>query len=459
MGFQEKNCTLLTKPRQLFGLLEDMHMTPTQFNLALMSFFFTYGLCEPLANIALRRLGPQVWFPIIVIAWGLVTTLTSLCTSYGAYVAIRLALGVAEAGLYPGAYFVLSMWYTPRELATRMAVFYGANTAAGAFGGVIAYGVGSSRLDGARGWRAWRWLFVLEGAITMLAGVACRVALPPFPHQDRHRHRDKTATCTWLTADERAYAQLRVAYASGPDAPSYTFRWADVRAAARDRKTYLLMMLFWWGGSVPTYALSYTLPTMVAQLGYSAVQAQAMSTPPYLVATAVCVAVAWLSDRFQARYVALMGCYVLGLAGLLALWLNTTTGASAGARYVALCVAASGFAAQAPLVGAWTSVNVPNPSKRAAAMGLLMLGGSIGGGSIGSTIFLAREAPTYPLGFGVSVGATVLGAMVPATIHWWLLRRENARRARLCVDEVESMYTRAQLADMGEDSPLFRFTT
>lgn len=52
------------------------------------------------------------------------------------------------------------MWYTPTELATRMAIFYGANTAAGAFGGVVAYGVGN--LDGAHGWRAWKWLFVSE---------------------------------------------------------------------------------------------------------------------------------------------------------------------------------------------------------------------------------------------------------------------------------------------------------
>lgn len=111
---------------QLYGFLEDVGMTPTQFNLALMYLFFTYGLCEPISNIALRRLGPKIWFPCIVMAWGLVTTLTCLVDSYGSYVVIRLMLGLTEAGLYPGSYFILSMWYTPRELATRMAIFYGA---------------------------------------------------------------------------------------------------------------------------------------------------------------------------------------------------------------------------------------------------------------------------------------------------------------------------------------------
>jgi hypothetical protein len=104
---------------KLFGFLTDVGMTSTQFNLALMYFFFTYGLCEPVSNVALRRLGPKIWFPIIVTLWGVITTLTCLVQNYGSYIAIRLVLGVTEAGLYPGSYFILSMWYTPKELATR----------------------------------------------------------------------------------------------------------------------------------------------------------------------------------------------------------------------------------------------------------------------------------------------------------------------------------------------------
>lgn len=83
---------------------------------------------------------------------------------------------IAEAGLYSGSYFILSMWYTTKELATRMAIFYGANTDAGAFGGVIAYGVGN--LDGQYGMRAWKWLFLIEGLVTVAAGLLCSILLP-----------------------------------------------------------------------------------------------------------------------------------------------------------------------------------------------------------------------------------------------------------------------------------------
>lgn len=161
---------------KIFGFIEGANMTPTQFNLGLMVFFFSYGLWEPVSNVLLRRLGPKIWFPIIVTAWGTVTTLTCLVRSFGGFIAVRLALGVTEAGLYPGSYFILSMWYTPRELATRMAIFYGANTAAGAFAGVIAYGIGY--LNGAYGYSAWEWLFLIEGVITVGIGLVTVVFLP-----------------------------------------------------------------------------------------------------------------------------------------------------------------------------------------------------------------------------------------------------------------------------------------
>lgn len=141
-----------------------------------MVFFFSYGLWEPVSNVRLRRIGPKIWFPIIVVAWGNVITLTCLVRSFGALIAVRLALGVSEAGLYPGAYFILSMWYTPQELATCMAIFYGAKTAAGAFSGVILYGVG--HLDGHMGKTGWEWLFLIEGIITVFVGLLTYFALP-----------------------------------------------------------------------------------------------------------------------------------------------------------------------------------------------------------------------------------------------------------------------------------------
>ncbi|KAI8272439.1 MFS transporter prlL [Colletotrichum sp. SAR 10_98] len=316
---------------------------------------------------------------------------------------------------------------------------------------VIAYGVG--HLDGSHGYTAWEWLFLIEGVITVAVGLMTIFFLPHFPHQY-----NETRKTSWLTATELDYAKLRVKYASGPDAPTYEFRWSDVWAAARDRKTWLMMMMFWWGGSIPTYSLSYTLPTMVKNLGYSAIRAQALTTPPYIFATIVCIFNGWMSDHFQKRYASIMACYAVGLTGIVILWISVHFPQVSGVSYFAIFIAAAGYSAQAPIVGAWTSNNIPNPSKRAASIGLLMLFGSVGGGGIGSNIYLEEQAPVYPLGFGFSVGATVLGAMIPATIHWWLMRRENERRATLDHDRILTEHSQEELSSMEENSPLYRYT-
>ncbi|KAJ5724995.1 uncharacterized protein N7483_006352 [Penicillium malachiteum] len=198
---------------------------------------------------------------------------------------------------------------------------------------------------------------------------------------------------------------------------------------------------------------------MVANLGYSNVKAQASTTPPYIFATCICVAVGYISDRTQSRYLCLMGSYTLGLIGIIILWITVHYPHLSGVSYFAIFLAAAGYSAQAPIVGAWTSSNILNPSKRAAAIGLLTLFGSVGGGSIGSNIYISSEAPTYPLGFSLSVGATVLGAMIPATIHWYLMHKENSRRDDMQIDStnVEALYSADELSEMGEESPLFRF--
>lgn len=87
-----------------------------------------------------------------------------------------------------------------------------------------------------------------------------------------------------------------------------------------------------------------------------------------------------------------------------------------------------------------------------------MLFGSVGGGSIGSNIYLDSQAPVYPLGFGFTIGCTVIGAMVPASIHWWLMKRENVKRGKIGEMQVRNQYSQKELSEMGEDSPLFRYT-
>lgn len=108
-----------------------------------------------------------------------------------------------------------------------------------------------------------------------------------------------------------------------------------------------------------------------------------------------------------------------------------------------------------PGVNAWNVANTPDPAKRSVSIGLLVCFGNVGG-LIGSYIYLDREAPRYPTGYGTSL-AFALAGVIAATLLEFLLKRENAKRAQMTEEEIRETYTDEELDRMGDKSPLFKF--
>lgn len=144
------------------GLADDLYLTPDQYNMCLTVFFFTYAAFEVPSNLVIKRLRPSRWLPGIMVAWGLVMTLMGFVRNYHGLLTARVFLGVTEAGLYPGVSFYLTMWYRREELQLRQALFFCAASIAGAFSGLLAYGI--SHMRGVAGLEGWRWIFILVSA-------------------------------------------------------------------------------------------------------------------------------------------------------------------------------------------------------------------------------------------------------------------------------------------------------
>jgi len=109
-----------------------------------------------LINNRLKRLRPSIWLPTIMVAWGIVMTLMGIVQSYHGLLIARLFLGVAEAGLFPGVAYYITMWYCRHEGQLRQALFFSAASIAGAFSGLLAYGI--AKMDGVGGLEGWRWM-------------------------------------------------------------------------------------------------------------------------------------------------------------------------------------------------------------------------------------------------------------------------------------------------------------
>jgi MFS family permease len=146
---------------KLFGALTDMNLTGQQWNTALAVFFVTYSFGAVPANIALQRLGPRIWLPTMMLSVSIILICASMQSNFGGWTAFRFLLGFVEAGIFPGCSAVLTTWYSPHEIHSRMTIFYTGASAAGGFSGLLAYAIG--QLDGTWGYRGWRWIYCLEG--------------------------------------------------------------------------------------------------------------------------------------------------------------------------------------------------------------------------------------------------------------------------------------------------------
>ena len=183
-----------------------LSLTSTQYLTALSILFVGYLLMQVPSNLFLNKIGkPAIYLPTVMIIWGIISAATAGAQSYGGLIAIRFFLGFVEAAYFPGCLFFLSSWYTRKELGFRTALLYSGSLLSGAFSGLISAGI-TNGLDGAKGLRAWRWLFIIEGIITIFIAFCAYFVLPNFPR-----------TTSWLTEEERQLAVWRLDEDIGED--------------------------------------------------------------------------------------------------------------------------------------------------------------------------------------------------------------------------------------------------
>ncbi|KND90424.1 putative transporter [Tolypocladium ophioglossoides CBS 100239] len=227
------------------GMVDDLGMTGNQYLTGLSLYFVGYVLFEIPCNIILKRTTPRLWLPTLSIAWGIVATLFGVVQTLPGFLVARFFLGVTESGLFPGVVFYFSMWYKRRERQYRISLFFSAASLAGAFGGILAYGIG--KMGGVVWHNGWRWIFILEGIATVIVAVAAYWFIENYP-----------GTSEFLTKVEREFVQARLAADS--DANHEQFSWAAVLQAFRDPNCWLLgKRAVFIAGSAATAVIGYII--------------------------------------------------------------------------------------------------------------------------------------------------------------------------------------------------------
>lgn len=356
---------------------------------------------------------------------------------------------VDRAGFFPAAIFLISQWYPPQMMQFRMALMYGAAALSGAFSGLLAAGI--AKMSGVGGYEGWRWIFLLEGIATVAGGVVTFFILPDSPETSRSWLSEREAKFLSLT-----YTQYRGAGKSqSEDKATRQSKLKMLKDMLKDWQLYLQAMIF-MSSSVPTYALKFTLPQIIRNMGFTSTQAQLLTAPPYILGAISAVIAAIFADRLAWRWpfivtpqLCLAVCYAVLFV------YSKDIASNIALCYTFVCLSTTSTYPIVPGGNTWTANNLAPQTKRALGIAFMVAMGNIGG-IVGSFIFQAKESPAYPSGWGTCIAFVVAGAVCATTLEVAYLTI-NKRRARMSEEQVKEKYTEEQLDKMGDRSPLFKY--
>ncbi|ORY28046.1 major facilitator superfamily domain-containing protein [Naematelia encephala] len=404
---------------RLQGFEEDLHLTDTQFQTLLSILYVGYILFQVPSNMMLNRIGrPSLYLPAAMLVWGAISACTGVATSFGGALATRFLLGVVEAAFLPGALFILSKWYKKDEISLRYTILYCGNLISNAFGSLIAAGV-LANMKGKLGHAAWRWLFFIEGALTMFFAIVAVFMLPDFPHNTR-----------WgFSPEERKVAQIRMMEDVGEvDQDSSEDKWyAGFVMALSDWKIYILMLSL--TACVTGLSFNIYFPTLTKTLGYGTTETLLLAAPPWIFACIIALLNSLHSDRKGEKFWHSTWPLVMGIIGFI---ISMATEKRA-ARYFALFLQAGSYAGYV-IMYTWMSSSFPRPpAKRAVALAF-MNALSQTGNIAGSYVWPKAYGPTYLKSYGIVL------AMFGATILLNLLFRQILVNANKRLEEGERAF-------------------
>ncbi|CAI7627156.1 unnamed protein product [Penicillium manginii] len=390
------------------GISHSLHMTSTQYATAVAILFAGYVLMQIPSNIFLTQIRPSIYIPCVMAIWGLLSALVGVVHNYSGLYALRFLLGFVEAAFYPGALFLISSWYKRKEMGVRSAILFSGSQLGSAFSGLIAAGI-QDGMDGVRGLESWRWIFIIEGSITVFIALCAVFILPDWPSNTR-----------WLTPKERAVAEWRLISDAGQiDEDDGNWSYGFKRTFA-DWRIYIFALTFLF--IQVASATSNFFPAVVQTLGFGRVNTLLLTVPPYIVSLVVTILNNLSADRLENSSFHVMWPLVTAIVGFVIAAASINT----GARYFAMILmVAGGHGANAVLV-AWTQKTMLRPRiKRAASVAFV---NSLGNCAqiFSSYLYPDSSAPRYVLAMSVN-SAFCLGAIALTSFMRLVLLRANKR--------------------------------
>ncbi|KAF2194634.1 retrograde regulation protein 2 [Zopfia rhizophila CBS 207.26] len=373
------------------GMVIDIGLVGSQLNIAISIFYIFYILAEIPSSILVKRLQFNRVIP----------TENGFIQNFASLVACRLLLGLFEGVLFPSSVLLMANWYKREELGVRISYLYIAAALSSAFGGLIAFGI--LYMDGTAGYPGWRWLYIIEGLITVVIAFFCYYLIPK-----------DYQTAYFLNDEDRRLMRRRAELTESYNGGQGHYTRKDFLMAVKDSKTWLHGFMQFACMTV-VYGFSVFLPIILKTgFNYSTKAAQYLAIPVFLWGALTYAVGGFLSDRYQRRFLAVFLSAPFGIIGYCILLASSRV--SVGVQYFSCFLISTAIYLCAGGNMAWLSMNSAPDGKRAAAVGITLTLTNVGG-IVSGQIYVAKQAPHYRLGHAWSLASLVL-----AWIGWCIVR-------------------------------------
>jgi ACS family tartrate transporter-like MFS transporter len=278
----------------------DLGLSAYVYGLAAGAFFWGYCLLEVPSNIILERVGARRWIARIMVTWGLLSAATALVTGPASFFAVRVLVGVAEAGLFPGLLLYFHRWFPQGHRGRVTGWFLTGLPLATAIGAPVS--TAFLQMEGIWGLHGWQWMFIGEGLPTALIGVTVLFFLTERP-----------AEAAWLTAAQRAWLEDAIGRERHAIDQVRTF---GILSAMTNARVLILTVIFGGIGMAGVGTVLF-LPQILKAIGVTNTQAGLLTAVPYVFGTIAIVVCGHLSDRRFDRYWVLVVTCACGTVGML----------------------------------------------------------------------------------------------------------------------------------------------
>jgi len=397
------------------GMKEELNMVGNQFNQ--INTIFTCGYIVGMIpnNLMLQIVPPRIWFPCMHITWGVLTFCTSAVKNVQQIFAIRFFQGMAESSTFVGTHYILGSWYKSGELGKRSGIFTSSGLVGTLFSGVLQAAV-YHNLNNVAGRSGWRWLYIIDGVITLPIAFYGFLVFPDVPANTK---------AFYLTEEERLLCSDRLE--ARQDVSHAKPSWDLLRRVLGRWRWYACSLLFAISGETESFGSNNLMGQWLKAIGGYTVE-QIDYYPSGMTAFAIAstlVCATWTdSTRSRSRWPVLV---YMSISCIIASICLLVWSAPVGLRFFAYYLAGASYAGQATTFTWANQICADDDQERAVVLASMNMWNNVVNAWWPLVFYPATDAPRFTKGAWAMIGVSIATLGVTALV-WWLEKREREKR-------------------------------